>query len=110
MENQPETTDLCDTTDTAGLQPKNRKWNEKRSKLLAKTTNYITLKDRKSLMTIINLLAKHKNRNFLPKKSDDNVSVLNLKTLSFFLFTQSNFKNLIVKEMLFRAIRKGVFR
>lgn len=73
MENQPE--EVTDSTDTAGLQPKNKK----RSKLLAKTTNYITMKDRKSLMAIINLLAKHKNRNFLPKESDNNVSITRLR-------------------------------
>lgn len=67
-ENQPE-----EVTDSTDIAPKNKKWNEKRSKLLAKTTNYITMKDRKSLMAIINLLAKHKNRNFLPKESDTNL-------------------------------------
>lgn len=76
LENQPEAAEGGDTTDAAGLQPKNRKWNEKRSKLFTKTSNYIALKDNKSLMTIIKLIAKHKNRNFLPKESDNNVSFL----------------------------------
>lgn len=74
MENQiPET--AIDSTDT-GLQPKNRKWNEKRSKLFTKTTNYIAMKDRKSLMAVLKLLAKHKNQNLLPKESDNNVSAI----------------------------------
>lgn len=73
-ETENQTEEVTDSAET-GLQPKNKKWNEKRSKLLAKTTNYITMKDRKSLMAIINLLAKHKNRNFLPKESDNIVSI-----------------------------------
>jgi hypothetical protein len=47
-----------------------KKSNEKRSKLFTKTSAYSAIKDKKALTAMINLIAKHKNRNLIPKDID----------------------------------------
>ena len=64
-------TDTADPAKSSALDELLKKSNEKRSKLFTKTTNYIAMKDKKALNAMMNLLAKHKNRNLIPKDNDN---------------------------------------
>lgn len=72
----PSTSEVDSAKTSGTIEEMLKKSNEKRSKLFTKTTNYIVMKDRKALTAMMNLLAKHKSRNMLPKDIDHSVRFL----------------------------------